>query len=87
MLFFSELCPWPAESKSVYIFEISLPVPEILKKSLFFSNSAFYSVHTLFKTMQLFSTSLAIKIDPDEIETFCFFFLKAEIHAILAQKL
>jgi hypothetical protein len=37
--------------------------------------------------MQLFSTSLAIKFDPDEIETFCFLLLKAEIHDILAQKL
>jgi hypothetical protein len=37
--------------------------------------------------MQLFSTSLAIKFDPDEIETFWFLLLKAEIHAILAQKL
>jgi hypothetical protein len=35
--------------------------------------------------MHLFSTSLAIKFDPDEIETF--FLLKAEIHAILAKKL
>jgi hypothetical protein len=68
-------------------FEISLPIPEILKKELIFSNSAFYSARTLFKTMQLFSTSLAIKFDPDEIETFCFLLLKADIHAILAQKL
>jgi hypothetical protein len=37
--------------------------------------------------MQLFSTSLAIKFDPDELETFCFLLLKAEIHAVLAQKL
>jgi hypothetical protein len=48
---------------------------------------AFYSAHALFKTMQLFSTSLAIKFDPYEIETFCFLLLKAEIRAILAQKL
>jgi hypothetical protein len=33
----------------------------------------FYSASTLFKTMQIFSTSLAIKFDPDELETFCFF--------------
>jgi hypothetical protein len=32
--------------------------------------------------MQLFCTSLAIKFDPDEIETFCFLLLKAEIYAI-----
>jgi hypothetical protein len=64
------------------------PFLRYLKKSLFFSNSVFYSACALFKTMQLFSTSLAIKFDPDEIETFCFFLLlKAEIHAILAQKL
>jgi hypothetical protein len=37
--------------------------------------------------MQLFSTSLAINFDPDEIETFGFLLLKAEIHAFLAQKL
>jgi hypothetical protein len=42
---------------------------------------------TLFETMQLFSISLTIKFDPDEIETFCFLLLKAEIHAILDQKL
>jgi hypothetical protein len=58
-----------------------------LTKSLLFSNSVFYSACALFKTMQIFSTSLAIKFDPDEIETFCFLLLKAEIHAILAQKL
>jgi hypothetical protein len=51
------------------------------------NDSAFYSARALFKTMQLFSTSLAIKFDPDEIEIFCFLLLKAEIHAILAQKL
>jgi hypothetical protein len=43
------------------------------KKNLMFFNSAFYSARALFKTMQLFSMSLAIKFDPDEIETFCFF--------------
>jgi hypothetical protein len=59
---------------------MSLPVPEILKKELFF-----LTVH--FTVMQLFSTSLFIKFDPDETETFCFLLLKAEIHAILAQKL
>jgi hypothetical protein len=37
--------------------------------------------------MQLFSTSLTIKFDPDEIETYCFLLPKAEIHAILALKL
>jgi hypothetical protein len=63
------------------------PFLRYLKKSLFFPNSVFYSERTLFKTMQLFSTSLAIKFDPDKIETFCFLLLKAEIHAILAQKL
>jgi hypothetical protein len=63
------------------------PFLRYLKKSLFFSNSASYSACTLFKTMQLFSTSLTIKFDPDEIETYCFLLLKAEIHAILAQKL
>jgi hypothetical protein len=57
------------------------------KKSLIFFNSAFYSARALFKMMQLFSTSLAIKFDPDELETFCFLLLKAEIHAVLAQKL
>jgi hypothetical protein len=57
------------------------------KKSLIFLNSAFYSAWALFKMMQLFSTSLTIKFDPDEIETYCFLLLKAEIHAILALKL
>jgi hypothetical protein len=37
--------------------------------------------------MQLFSTLLAIKFDPVEIETFCFLLLEAEIHAFLSQKL
>jgi hypothetical protein len=37
--------------------------------------------------MQLFSISLAIKFDPDVIETFCFLPLKAEIHAIPMAKL
>jgi hypothetical protein len=33
--------------------------------------------------MQLFSTSLALKFDPDVIEeTFCFMPLKAEIHVV-----
>jgi hypothetical protein len=49
------------------------PFLRYLTKSLFFCNSAFYSARTLFKKNQLFSTSLAIKFDPDEIETFCFF--------------
>jgi hypothetical protein len=31
--------------------------------------------------------SLAIKFDLDELEMFCFLLLKAEIHAVLAQKL
>jgi hypothetical protein len=31
--------------------------------------------------------SLAIKFDPDEIETFCFLLHKAEIHVFLSQKL
>jgi hypothetical protein len=63
------------------------PFLRYLKKNLFFSNFAFYSARALFKTMQLFSTSLAIKFDLDEIETFCFLLLKAEILAILVQKL
>jgi hypothetical protein len=62
-------------------------VLEISQKELNFLNSAFYSVRTLFKMMQLFSMSLAIKFDPDEIETFCFLLHKAEIHAFLSQKL
>jgi hypothetical protein len=37
--------------------------------------------------MQLYSTSLAIKFDPDELEKFCVLLLKADIHAVLAQKL
>jgi hypothetical protein len=37
--------------------------------------------------MQLFSTSLAIKFDPDEIETFFFLLLKAEILAFPMAKL
>jgi hypothetical protein len=56
------------------------PILRYLKKSLFFSNSVFYSVRTLFKTMQLFSTSLAIKFDPDGIEkhsVFCSWKLRA----------
>jgi hypothetical protein len=57
------------------------------KRASFFFNSAFYSARALFKTMQLFSTSLTIKFDLDEIETYCFLLLKAEILAILALKL
>jgi hypothetical protein len=57
------------------------------KKSLIFFSSVFYSARALFKMMQLFSTPLAIKFDPDELETFFFLLLKAEIHAVLAQKL
>jgi hypothetical protein len=57
------------------------------KKSKIFFNSAFYSARALFKTMQLFSTFLAIKFDPVEIETFCFLLLEAGIHAFLSQKL
>jgi hypothetical protein len=57
------------------------------KRAEFFVNSAFYSARALFKTMQLFSTSLTVKFDQDEIETYCFLLLKAEIHAILALKL
>jgi hypothetical protein len=49
------------------------PFLRYIKKELIFSNSEFYSPRTLFETMQLFSTSLAIKFDPDEIEIFCFF--------------
>jgi hypothetical protein len=64
------------------------PFLRYLKKSLLFLMVRFtYSACALFKTMQLFSTSLAIKFDLDEIETFCFLLLKAEIHAILVQKL
>jgi hypothetical protein len=54
---------------------------------LIFFNSAFNSARALFKTTQLFGPSLAIKFDPDELETFCLLLLKAEIHAVLAQKL
>jgi hypothetical protein len=66
---------------------ISPPVLELSQKEHNFFNSALYSARALFKTMQLFSTFLAIKFDLGEIETFCFLLLKAKIHAILAQKL
>jgi hypothetical protein len=57
------------------------PFLRYLKRAYFF-----LTVHT-FKTMNLCSTYLAIKFDLDEIETLCFLLLKAEIHAILDQKL
>jgi hypothetical protein len=66
---------------------ISPPVLKLWQKEFNFFNSAFYSAQALLKMMQLFSTSLTIKFDPDEIETHCFLLLKAEIHAILALKL
>jgi hypothetical protein len=64
------------------LFEISPPVPGLLKKEVIFSNSAFYSVHSLFKSMQLFRISCALKFDPDVTEIFCVLPLKAEIHAV-----
>jgi hypothetical protein len=87
LYFFSLLSPWPAESKSVQIFWYHHRFSSYGKTSLIFFNSAFYSVRALFKMMQLFSTSLTIKFDPDEIETYCFLLLKAEIQAIIALKL
>jgi hypothetical protein len=62
---------------------ISYPFLRNLKKSASIFNSAFYSARAINAT---FSSFLALKFDPDVIETFCFLPLKAEIHAVLVAK-